>query len=330
MTTINDVAKLAGVSKAAISRYLSGTLKPKEETIKRIEAAIAQTNYIPNRMAASIRTKTSNTIAIVIPASKNIAFAEISDAINQEIAQYGYSMVTYTTNEKIEQEKLASYKIRENRFDGAIFITEPKGDKDMSHIDLLEESGIKTLMINRFYQPNVYSTISVDIANGLKEVIKYLTQVKCQKIGLILGWKNQDQSAVLKKAYKDQLREMSLSVDEKLIMYSNFDEHETQKGVRELIEKGVDAIFAVSDRLALIALDVLEEHNIKTPENMAIIGYGNTMFSKLVKMTSLEGNGEQLGKEAAQMLLKKLRGLEEEKFQLLDTRLVVRNTTRKK
>jgi LacI family transcriptional regulator len=86
MTTINDVAKLAGVSKAAISRYLSGTLKPKEETIKRIEAAIAETNYTPNRMAASIRTKTSNTIAIVIPASKNIAFAEISDAINDEIA----------------------------------------------------------------------------------------------------------------------------------------------------------------------------------------------------------------------------------------------------
>ncbi len=330
MTTINEVAKLAGVSKAAISRYLSGTLKPKEETIKRIEAAIAQTNYTPNRMAASIRTKTSNTIAIVIPASKNIAFAEISDAINEEIAQYGYSMVTYTTNEKIEQEILAAQKIRENRFDGAIFITEPKGDKDMRHIDLLEESGIKTLLINRFYQSNEYSTISVDIANGLKEVIKYLTEIDYKKIGIILGWKNQDQSAVLKRAYREQMNEMGITLDENLIMYSNFDEDETQKGVRELINRGADAIFSVSDRLALIALDVLEEDNIKIPEKMAIVGYGNTMFSKLVKMTSLEGNGEQLGREAAQMLLKKLRGLEEDKFQLLDTSLVVRNTTRKK
>jgi DNA-binding LacI/PurR family transcriptional regulator len=75
-------------------------------------------------------------------------------------------------NEKLEQEKLASYKIRENRLDGAIFITEPKGNKDMSHIDLLEESGIKTLMINRQYEPNKYSTISVDISNGLKDVLK--------------------------------------------------------------------------------------------------------------------------------------------------------------
>lgn len=330
MTTINDVAKLAGVSKAAISRYLSGTLKPKEETKKRIEAAIAATNYIPNRMAASIRTKTSNTIAIVIPASKNIAFAEISDAINQEIAQYGYSMVTYTTNEKIEQEKLASYKIRENRLDGAIFITEPKGDKDMSHIDLLEESGIKTLMINRFYQPNDYSTISVDIANGLKEAIKYLKEIEYKKIGVILGWKNQDQSAVLKKAYKEQMEEMGFIPDDKMIMYSNFDEQETQKGVRELIKRGADAIFTVSDRLALFALDVLEEDNIQIPEKMAIIGYGNTMFSKLVKMTSLEGKGEDIGKEAARMLLKKLRGQEEETFKLLDTSLVVRNTTRRK
>lgn len=329
MTTINDVAKLAGVSKAAISRYLSGTLKPREETIKRIEAAIAQTNYIPNRMAASIRTKTSNTIAIVIPASKNIAFAEISDAINEEIAQYGYSMVTYTTNEKIEQEKLASYKIRENRLDGAIFITEPKGDKDMSHIDLLEESGIKTLMINRQYGPNKYSTISVDISNGLKDVMKYLTELGYEKIGLILGWKDQDQTRTYKKAYKEQMKEMNKTVDENLIMYSEFEELETRKVVKELIKNGADAIYTASDRLALIALEELEEYNIEIPEKMAVVGYGNTQFSKLVKMTSLDGKGEQLGKEAAQMLLKKLRGLEEEKFQLLDTSLVVRNTTRK-
>ncbi|KAF0092399.1 MAG: LacI family transcriptional regulator [Fusobacteria bacterium] len=328
MTTINDVAKLAGVSKAAISRYLSGTLKPKEETIKRIEAAIAQTNYIPNRMAASIRTKTSNTIAIVIPASKNIAFAEISDAINEEIAQYGYSMVTYTTNEKIEQERLASYKIRENRFDGAIFITEPEGDKDMSHIDLLEESGIKTLMINRHYEPNKYSTISVDISKGLKDVLKYLTEIGYKKIGLILGWRNQDQSSTYKKAYEEQMKEMNKTVDENLILYSKFEELETRNVVKELIKNGADAIYTASDRLALIALEVLEEKNIEIPEQMAVVGYGNTQFSKLVKMTSLDGKGEQIGKEAAQMLLKKLRGLEEEKFQLLDTSLVVRKTTR--
>lgn len=330
MTTINDVAKLAGVSKAAISRYLSGTLKPKEETIKRIEAAIAETNYTPNRMAASIRTKTSNTIAIVIPASKNIAFAEISDAINEEIAQYGYSMVTYTTNEKIEQEKLASYKIRENRLDGAIFITEPKGDKDMSHIDLLEESGIKTLMINRQYEPNKYSTISVDISNGLKDVLKYLTEIGYKKIGLLLGWKNQDQTRTYKKAYKEQLKEMNIQINENLIAYSEFEETQTRKAVKELIENGADAIYTASDRIALIALEVLEENNIEIPKKMAVVGYGNTQFSKLVKMTSLDGKGEEIGKEAAQMLLKKLRGQEDEKFKLLDTRLVVRNTTRKK
>ena len=328
MTTINDVAKLANVSKAAISRYLNGTLKPKEETIKRIEAAIAETNYTPNRMAASIRTKTSNTIAIVIPASKNIAFAEISDAINNEIAQYGYSMVTYTTNEKLEQEKLAAYKIRENRLDGAIFITEPKGDKDMSHIDLLEESGIRTLLINRFYEPNKYSNISVDIYKGVMEVIKSLTDKGHNKIGMILGWEHQDQSEIFKKGYKDQMQEMGLKINSDLIMYSNFDESETRKVVDELIDRGADAIFTVSDRLALIALDMMEQKNIEVPIEMAVVGYGNTQFSKLVKMTSLDGEGELIGKMAAQMLLKRLRGIEDEKFQLLDTSLVVRNTTR--
>lgn len=330
MTTINDVAKLANVSKAAISRYLNGTLKPKEETIKRIEAAIAETNYTPNRMAASIRTKTSNTIAIVIPASKNIAFAEMAEAINNEIAQYGYSMVTYTTNEKLEQEIFAASKIRENRLDGAIFITEPKGNKDMSHIDLLEESGIKTVLINRFYEPNQYSNISADSYNGVKEVVKYLTDVNYKKIGIILGWENQEQSEIYKRAYIEIMGEMGKTPDDKMIMYCNFDENETHRVVEELIKNGADAIFTISDRSALIALDIMEESNIDIPEEMGLVGYGNTQFSKLVKMTSLDGKGELLGKMAARMLLEKMRGNEEQKFQLVDTNIVVRNTTRKK
>ncbi|MDD2371064.1 MAG: LacI family DNA-binding transcriptional regulator [Firmicutes bacterium] len=329
MTTINDVAKLAKVSKAAISRYLNGTLKPKEETIKRIEAAIAETNYTPNRIAASIRTKTSNTIAIVIPASKNITFAEMAEAISEEIAQYGYSMVTYITNDLLEQEILASVKIRENRLGGAIFITEPKGNKDMSHIDLLEESGIKTLLINRFYEPSKYSDISVDSYNGIKEVVTYLTDLKYKKIGLILGWERHEQSEVFKRGYIDQMNKLGLEVDENLIMYCNFDKVETKNVVEELIKRGADALFTVSDRSALLALEVLEEKNIEIPEQMGVVGYGNTQFSKLVKMTSLDGNGELIGKRAAQMLLKKLKGVKEEKFQLLDTRIVVRNTTRK-
>lgn len=329
MTTINDVAKLAKVSKAAISRYLSGTLKPKEETIKRIEAAIAETNYTPNKMAASIRTKTSNTIAIVIPSAKNIAFAEMTEAINDELAPYGYSMVTYTTNEKLELEKLASTKIRENRIDGAIFITEPKGNKDMSHIDLLEESGIKTLLINRFFEPNKYSNISIDCYNGGKEVVKYLIETNHKKIGLILGWKNQDQSELYKKAYKEQLLEMGLSVDQNLIYYCNFEETKTRLIVEELINRGADSIFAMSDRTAIIALDVLEEQNIQVPEKISVVGYGNTQFSKLVKMTSLDGKGELIGKMAAQVLLKRLKGIETEGFELLSTNLVTRNTTKK-
>ena len=329
MTTINDVAKLANVSKAAISRYLSGTLKPKAETIKRIEAAIAETNYTPNRMAASIRTKTSNTIAIVIPSAKNIAFAEMSEAINNELAPHGYSMVTYTTNEKLELEKLASNKIRENRLDGAIFITEPKGNKDMSHIDLLEESGIKTVLINRFYEPNKYCNISVDIYKGVKEVIKNLTQNGHRKIGMILGWEHQDQSVVYIKGYKDQMNLMGLEVDENLIMYSDFEESETVKVIKDLIKRGADAIFTVSDRLALIALDVLEEQKIDVPEKIAVVSFGNTQFSKLVKLTSLDGHGELIGKMTAQMLLKRLQGIEDDRFKLLETKLVVRSTTRK-
>ena len=330
MATINDVAKLANVSKGTISRYLSGTLKLKEETSQRIEAAIKETNYIPNKIAASIKTKNSSTIALVIPSTKNITFAEIAEAINDIITKQGYSMVIYTTNDKLELEKLATNKIRENMLDGAIFITEPNGDKDMSHIDLLEKNGIKTLLINRFYEPNIYSNISVDYYKGVREVIKYLVDIDYKKIGLILGWEHQDQSEIYKKGYIDQMKEMGKEVDDNLMIYCNYDEQETKEVVNELIKRGADAIFTISDRSALIALDIVEQKKINIPEQMAIIGSGNTEFSRLIKMTSLDGKGELIGKKAAQMLLNKMKNNEEDTFQLIKTNLVTRNTTRQK
>lgn len=330
MSTINDVAKLAKVSKGTISRYLSGTLKIKEETVNRIEAAIKETNYIPNKTAASIKTKNSNTIAIVIPSTKNITFAEIAESINEVIAQQGYSMVIYTTGDTLEKEKIAAHKIRENRLDGAIFITEPNGNKDMSHIDDLEANGIKTLMINRFYEPNKYSNLSVDYYNGVKEVVKYLTEIEYKKIGLILGWEHQDQSEIYKNGYMDQMKEMGLSIDKNMMMYCKYFEQETKDVVNELIKRGADAIFTISDRSALIALDIVEQKNIEIPEKMAIVGSGNTDFSRLIKMTSLDGKGEKIGEEAANMLLDKMKGNEENTFQVIKTNLVIRNTTRKK
>lgn len=330
MTTINDVAKIAKVSKGTISRYLNGTLKPKEETIKRIEEAIAETHYCPNKIAASIKTKNSNTIALVIPSTKNITFAEIAEAINNEISDKGYSMVIYTTNDKLELEKQATAKIRENRLDGAIFITEPQGDKDMSHIDLLEEDGIKTLMINRFYEPNEYSNISIDYYSGVKEVIRYLNKMDYKRIGLILGWEKQDQSEVYKKSYLDAIAELGLPIDEELLQYSNYDEGKTKEIVNRLIDYGADAIFTISDRAALIALDVAEQRGIRIPEELAIVGSGNTDFSRLIKMTSLDGKGEVIGRKAAEILLEKMKEPEEESFFLLETDMIARSTTRMK
>ncbi len=327
--TINDVAKLAKVSKGTISRYLNGTLKLKEETVKRIEAAIAETNYIPNKIAASIKTKNSNTIALVIPSTKNITFAEIGEAINDIIVQSGYSMIIYNTHEMLEGEIQAARSIRENRLDGAIFITEPNGNKDMRHIDDLEENGIKTILINRFYEPNKYNNISIDTYKGTKEVIKYLTELNYKKIGLILGWEHQDQAEVYKKGYMDQMNEMGLFIDENMLVYCNFDELETQNIVKDLLIRGADAIFTVSDRSALIALDIAEQNNINVPEKLAIVGTGNTQFSKLVKMTSLDGKGELIGDKAAKMLLEKIKGIESNTFQLIETNIVVRKTTRK-
>lgn len=328
MTTINDVARLAGVSKGTVSRYLNGSLKPKDDTIRRIEEAIRETNYIPNKNAASIKTKSSRTIAVVIPSTKNITFAEIAESINNVIDREGYSMVIYTTNDRLEKERLATHKIRENRLDGAIFITEPKGDKDMSHIAQLEADGIQTVLLNRFYKESPFTALSIDYHQAVMKAMKHLWERGYRRVGLILGWDRQDQSEIYRQGYMEALQEHGQPLDEGLLLYCDYGEDETREAVRKLMKQGADAILTISDRSALIAMEVAEEAGWKIPEDLAIIGSGNTDFSRLIKMTSLDGRGEGLGRIAAQLLLQKIQGERPPAFTLIDTDLVVRETTR--
>lgn len=327
MVTIRDVAKIANVSVGTVSRYLNGTLKIREDTAARIDEAIRKTNFSPNKNAASIKTKSSMTVALVIPSMKNITFAEIGESIHDVLAEKDYSLVTYTTSDLLDLEKDACKRIRENRADGAIFITEPYGNKDMSHIDLLEKSNIKTVMINRYYKENGYTNISTDFHTGVKETIRHLNDRGYKRIGLILGWPDQDQSVVYINGYREALAEFGVDYDDQLVKYCYYKEDLTQGAMMDLLNAGCDAVLTISDRAALIALDLLEEQGIAVPGDVALVSSGNTEFSKLIKMTSLDIRGSKLGEHAARTLLAKIEGESYANYLTLEPGIVVRQTT---
>lgn len=327
-TTIRDIAKKANVSVGTVSRYLNGTMHVKPETAERIDRAVKEMDYVRNYSAASIKTKTSNIIALVFPSMQSLMFGEIAEAISGALNRRGYILTTYTTGDQLENEIWATEKMREQRIAGAIFITEPIGKRGSEHLSILEQTGIKTLMINRFFKENVFPSISVNIQAGLDYTVKHLKEVGYQSIGMVVGWPEQNQSQEFVKGLQIASKKYDLAFDQDKIKFMYYKEQLIFQRTKELLASNTDAIIFVSDRSAIEALIGIEEAGLKSPQDVAIVGVGNTKYAKIRSMTSLDIRLQTLGEEAAKTLLASIEGEPYKHYQEIQPHLVVRNTTR--
>jgi LacI family transcriptional regulator len=330
MATIRDIAKIAKVSVGTVSRYLSGSMKVKPGTAARIDQAVKDTNYVRNYSAAAIKTKTSHMVALAFPSMQSLVFGEIAEAISNTLTKNGYILTTATTGDDLDQEKRATEKMREQRVAGAIFVTEPMGNKDVSHLQLLEQSGIKTLVINRFFEENELRSISVDFHRGIDLVVEHLKEEGYKKLGLISGWPEQNQSVVDSQAMMDAAKKYGLEYDKQCEKYMYYKDEMIHKQVEELVVYGVDALVVISDRWAIEVMDAVEKLGLRVPEDIAVVGMGNTKYAKIRNMTSLDIKLKQLGEEAAETLLACIRGDEVLVYQEIEPSLVVRSTTKRK
>lgn len=330
MATIRDIAKKAKVSVGTVSRYLGGTMKVKPETAERIDQAVKDMNYVRNSSAASIKTKRSNVVALVFPSMQSLIFGEIAEAINNALSERGYILTTYTTGDELEKEVWATEKMREQRIAGAIFITEPMGDKSTDHLELLEKSGIKTLLINRFFGVNDFNCISADYASGLEQIAEHLKEEGYRKVGLLGGWPDQNHSVVDRVALVEAAGKQGLDFSEEDAKYMYYQEELVKEKTLEMLRDGVDAIVIVSDRWAVEVLDIVEQEGLRIPEDVAVIGMGNTKYAKIRRMTSLDIGLKQLGETAAETLLASFDGAEIERYREIESELVVRGTSKRK
>jgi DNA-binding LacI/PurR family transcriptional regulator len=164
---------------------------------------------------------------------------------------------------------------------------------------------------------------------GAKKVVDYLISASYRNIGMILGWPEQEQSKAYISGYRGAIEKHGLKYDESIIKFSYYKAAKTKEVISELIDKRVDAIFTISDYSALNVLDFIENTKLNIPDDIAVIGSGNTDFSRLIKMTSLDTRHQLLGETGAKLILEKIEGKKHKEFLLLEPDIVLRNTTRR-
>lgn len=329
--TINDIAKLAGVSKGAVSYVLNNKQGVSEEVRERVLRIIEEYGYRPNKLAQALAGKKTNFVALVIPDISDVFYAKIIKGVERTLSKNGYFLNLYSTHGNPEKEQEVFDFLNTGFVEGAIVMAYHL-EKDF--IDKIIDLKIPFVFID--YPYGDYKVYSVTVANeeGGFKATEYLIFLGHKKIVFIHGAKEAWDSEFRFRGYLKALEKYNLPFNEKLVLRGDFTKEGGYRAVKEFlsVSKDFTAIFSANDHMALGAIRALREEKLKVPEDISIIGFDNIEASALSNppLTTIMQPIYQLGEMSAKILLRLLSGenLEQKRY-LLKTQLIERKSCRK-
>jgi LacI family sucrose operon transcriptional repressor len=268
MSTILDIAKLAGVAKSTVSRYLNGG-SVGEATKKKIEKAIQETGYSPNPFAQSLKAKKTNIIGTIVPRLDSFAASQTLIGIDEQLKKMNYQMLISNTSQNLEREIESIYSFANQKMAGIILLATEITDQ---HIEAFESVKVPVLLIGQEHE-DFHSLIHDDFQAGYA-MGRYVLEKGYRKIAY-LGVTERDISVGVKRkqGFKKALQE----VDECNVRFYEtlFNIPAAQASAKEIIHEFQPAIFVcATDNIALGVLKASYSEGIMIPQDLAVTGFG--------------------------------------------------------
>lgn len=323
--TMSDVARLAGVSTATVSRVVNGRYGVSASTIAQVRSAIEHLGYESSLVATSLRRSRTNVLGLVSHSFQSYT-AEVLKGVMEALTQSGFDLIIYansdlygTYSEGWERRHLA--RLSGTLTDGCIVIT-PSGDM---------RSNTPVVAIDPARDSTVPSVTADNLA-GSTAVVEHLLALGHRRIAFIAGRSNLEAAWLREEGYRRALAAAGVPVDPTLIARGDFNPESAVPLARALMDREdrPTAIFAASDGMALKALDVAQELGLSVPGDLSLAGFDNIPESALSDpgLTTVDQSMYRLGFEAARMLRSLVNGNWEGPHQIvLPIRLVVRGST---
>ncbi|MEC1525770.1 LacI family DNA-binding transcriptional regulator [Neobacillus niacini] len=268
MSTILDIAKLAGVAKSTVSRYLNGG-SVGEATKKKIEQAIQETGYSPNPFAQSLKAKKTNIIGTIVPRLDSYASSQTLIGIDEQLKKLNYQMLISNTSQNLEREIESIYSFANQKMAGIILLATEITDQ---HIQAFESVKIPVLLIGQEHK-NFHSLIHDDYDAGYA-MGQYVLEKGYRKIAY-LGVTERDISVGVKRkqGFKRAIQEVE---DCDVRFYETlFNIPAAQASAKEIIHEFKPAIFVcATDNIALGVLKASYSEGITIPRDLAVTGFG--------------------------------------------------------
>lgn len=304
MITIKEIAQLAGVSSATVSKVINGKDEYISETTRqRVLDIVEREGYIPNGIAKSLRMKNTKTIGLIMPDVMNLFFAELARGAEDAAEKKGYSVILCNTDNKGSKEERYIKILQEKKVDGIIMTA-----AENSAAKSLERCNTPIVLVDRDIElDREIGRITVDNEKGAYMATKFLIEKGCSNIAYISSKLWSKPSAERLQGYKRALRENGMKFKEDITYYKNFRTETGYLGILNVIEKDktIDGIFCGNDLIAIGAINALKEKGIRVPEDVKVVGFDNISICDFLSppLTTVKQPIYEMGEEAIKMLI---------------------------
>ena len=322
--TIRDVAVQAGVSRSTVSRVINGGHWVSPDARVAVEEAIVATGYTANHHARSLATGRAGSMAFLLTEPQQLLFDDPTFALllrgaAEALAQRSMTLVLLVAGTAAERESVAHF-IRAGHVDGVMLISSHESEP------LLEElidTGIPTVCCGApLGHEGELSTVSVDEVGSARAMAAHLRAQGHERIGMIAGPDDTPGGRYRLVGFREEL---GSSFDEALVETGDYSFESGQAAMTRLLERGVDAVFAASDRMAAGAAAAVRRAGLSVPEDVAVAGFDDSGLAATHEppLTTMRQPWDQISAQMVGVLLDVIAGAEPRSV-ILDTELVVR------
>ncbi|MET0134861.1 MAG: LacI family DNA-binding transcriptional regulator [Kibdelosporangium sp.] len=322
--TMEDVARVAGVSRALVSLVMRGSPKVSDQRRKAVLDAAEQLGYSPHAMARSLASRTSTVLGVMVSDLHNAFFAEVVDGLDEIAGAEGFELIINTGGRRAAREKRAVRGLLAFRPAGLALLGPVVPPATLAAA--AEQSPV--VLVARSSRLTTLDTVNDDGEAGSGLAVDHLVSLGHNRIAHLDGGAG-SQAAPRRKGYVLAMRRHGLTP---WVIASEYTDIAGARAVRHLLEVGEPptALVAANDFNAVGAISALEEAGLRVPEDISVIGYDNTSLAGLrhVSLTTIDQPRHEMGRLAGQALLQRVRGERTRPSrQLLHPSLVVRSTT---
>jgi DNA-binding LacI/PurR family transcriptional regulator len=331
--TIVDIAQKLNLTPSTVSRALRGHPDVNEATRRRILALADELDYHPNVIAQSLKKRRTNLIGVIVPQFRHYFFSAVMAGVTDVTEKAGYTIMVCHSNEEMEREA-SNIRTLISQHVAGLLISVSKTTVRFDHFESLQRRKIPMVFFDRTWNNPKASKVIVDDYEGALQAVKHLISQGYKKIAHLAGPDNLSICELRLKGYLDALKDHGMPVRNDYIVRGGLNEEDGKQEIEQLLQLPLaerpDAIFAVTDPVAIGAFIKIKAQKLKIPGDIALVGFSDNPEASLIEppLTTVRQPAYELGKEATKILMHHINDADMQPVnKILKTELIIREST---